>query len=91
MVQYKFQRASKSPQDRPMTAPFAFRPLQGGLQDLPSRLFASGGLLRPQDGSKLAQEGLKKAQQGPNAAPAAPKSAPRAPKEGTKRRPRGLK
>ena len=48
---------------------------------LPSRLFASDGLLRPQEGSKMAQEGGPKRgprlpQDGPKSAQERPKSAP---------------
>ena len=85
------QHASKRLQHRPKTASSGQGASQGGpreaniLQthmekqyDLPPRLFASDGLLRPQDGSKMAQEG-------PKAGPRAPKSAPRSPQEGPKR------
>ena len=48
---------------------------------LPSRLFASDGLLRPQDGPKMAQESPKRGprgpQDGPKSAQERSKSAPR--------------
>ena len=61
---------------------------------LPSHLFASDGLLRPQDGSKMAQEGPKRGpggpQDGPKSAQERPKSAPRGPQEASFRAPRGV-
>ena len=53
---------------------------------LPPGLFASDGLPRPQDGSKMAQRAPRGAQESPKTAPGAPKSAPRAPKEDPKTR-----
>ena len=48
---------------------------------LPSRLFASDGLLRPQDGSKMVQDGpkrvLREAQDGPKNAQERAKRGPR--------------
>ena len=49
---------------------------------LPSGLFASDGLPRPQDGSTMAQESSKRCPRGPQDGP---KSAPRSPQEGPKR------
>ena len=60
---------------------------------LPSRLFASDGLLRPQDGSKMAQEGPKRsprgAQEGPKSAQERPKSALRGPQKAHLKAPTG--
>ena len=61
---------------------------------LPSRLFAFDGLLRPQDGPKMAQEspktGPREAQDGPKSAQERPKSGPRGPQEATFRAPTGV-
>ena len=50
---------------------------------LPSRFFASDGLLRPQDGPKMAQDGPKRGPRGPQDCPKSAqersKSAPRGP------------
>ena len=88
MAQDSLRHASKRLQDGSKTVSSALRALQGPPQEakmapkpkenqcfLPSRLFASDGLLRPQDGSKMAQEG--------------PKRGPRGPQERPKRAPRG--
>ena len=100
------RRCSKRPQDRPKTAPRGKIASQGGLQDakilqkpkgnqcfLPSRLFASDGHPRPQDGSKKAQEGPKRGprepQDGPKSAQERSKSGPRAPQEAILEAPEG--
>ena len=72
MVQDSPRYASKRPQDRSKTVSSALRALQGPPQEakilpkpkenqcfLPSRFFASDGLLRPQDGPKMAQDRLR--------------------------------
>ena len=60
---------------------------------LPSRLFASDGLFRLQDGSKMAQEDPKRGpggpQDGPQSAPNFPKGGPRVPQEAQFRAPTG--
>ena len=60
---------------------------------LPSRLFAFNGLLKPQDGPKMAQEspktGPREAQDGPKSAQDRPKNGPRGPQEATFRAPTG--
>ena len=60
---------------------------------LHSRRFASDGLLRPQDGSKMAQEGPKRGPGGPQDRPKSaqdrPKSGPRGPQEAHFRVPTG--
>ena len=92
------RRASKRPQDGPKTVSRALRALQGlpppargqtgsktwGNQCLlRSCFFASDGLLRPQDGPKMAQERPKRGprgpQDGPKSAQERPKTAPRRP------------
>ena len=92
--------AYKRLQDRPKTAPSGHGASQGRPQEakiapqptenqcfLPSRLFASDGLLRPQDGPKMAQESPKRspreAQDGPKSAQERPKSGPRGAQEAT--------
>ena len=56
-------------------------------------LFAFNGLLKPQDGPKMAQEspktGQREAQDGPKSAQERPKSAPRGPQEAMFRVPTG--
>ena len=106
MVQDSYQHASKSSRDRLRTAPSALRVLQGSTQEakilqipcvvrcfLHCRPFASDGLLRPQDGSKMAQEGPKRgprgAQEGPKSAQERPKRAPRGPQEAHLKAPTG--
>ena len=60
---------------------------------LPSRRFAPDGLLKPQDGSKMAQEGPKmgpgRRQDGPKSAQDRPRSGPRVPQEAHFRVPTG--
>ena len=60
---------------------------------LPSRLFASDGLPRPQDGSKISQESSKRGpgglQDSPKSAQERPKSVPRGPQEAIFRAPDG--
>ena len=98
IAQDSSQHASKRLQDRPKTALSGQGASQGGPREAkifqppnenqcfwPSRLFASDGLLRPQDGSKMGQEGPKRGprgpQDGPKSAQERPKSAPRGPQE----------
>ena len=96
MTQDSSQQAYKRLQDRPKTAPRGHGASQGGPREakilqkpkdkqcfLPSRLFASDGLLRPQDAPKMTQESPKT---GPKEAQDGPKSALRAVQEGPKRR-----
>ena len=74
MTQDSSHHASKRPQDRLKTASSGQGASQGGPREAnifqkpkenqcvwASPLFASDGLLRPQDGSKMAQEGPKSA------------------------------
>ena len=60
---------------------------------VPSRFFASDGLLKPQYGSKVAQDGPKRgpkeAQDGPKSVQERPKTAPRRPQDAIFRAPRG--
>eukprot|EP00959_Pyramimonas_sp_CCMP1952_P436375 9137801-Pyramimonas_sp.AAC.2 len=94
MAQDVVQDASKKSRDRPKTATSVHGVSQGDPQEaqflptstgnhqciLPSRLFASDGLLRPQDGSKIAQDG-------PNGSPSLPDDGPRSAQERHKRAP----
>ena len=106
MAQDSLRHASKRLQDGSKTVSSALRALQGPPQEakmapkpkenqcfLPSRLFASDGLLRPQDGPMMAQEGPKRgpreAQDGPKSVQQRPKSGPRGPQEATFRAPTG--
>ena len=104
MAQYSSQHAYKRLQDRPKTASSCQGASQGGpreakiLQNLikenqcvwPSRLFASDGLLRPQDGSKIAQEGPKRAPRGPQESPKRAQEASTLSPTGSTMAPRGL-
>ena len=94
MAQYILRHTSMRPQGCPKTDPSAFRAFNGTLQDAKirqkpgenqcvkhSRLFASDGLWKPQDGPREPKEGPKKAQEGPKIAQEAPKSAPRRPQD----------
>ena len=86
--------------------PFLIEGLQGPPQEakilqkpkenqcfLPSRFFASDGLLRPQDGPKMAQDSPKRGprgpQDGPKSAQERSKSGPRGPQDGIFEPPRG--
>ena len=99
MAQDSSQHASKRLQDRLKTASRGQGASQGGPREAkilqtpkenqcfwPSRLFASDGLLRPQDGSKMAQEGPKRGPRGPQEGL---KSGPRGPQDWPKSAPRG--
>ena len=107
MAQDSLRHTSKRPQDGPKTVSSALRALQGPPQEakmapkpkenqcfLPSRLFASDGLLRPQDGPKMAQESPKRGprgpQDGPKSAQERSKSGPRGPHDGIFEPPRGV-
>ena len=86
MAQDSSQHASKRLQHRPNadSSDQGASPsqLKGNQCALPSRLFASDGLLGPQDGSKIPQEG-------PRRGPGWPQECPKAPQERPKRGPRG--
>ena len=73
MGQDSLRHTSKRPQDSPKTDPSALRALHGALQDAKtlqtprgnqgfwhSRLFASDGLWKPQDGPTIAQKSTKR-------------------------------
>ena len=97
MAQDSLRHTSKRPQDIPKMGPRALRALHGALQDAKtlqkpkenpcfwhSRLFASDGLWKPQDGPKMAQksprgarEGRRRLQDRPRGAQERSKTAPR--------------
>ena len=106
MTQDSSQHAYKRLQDRPKTAPSGHGASQGRPREdkilqkpmqnqcfWPSRLFAFNGLLRPQDGPKMAQEspktGPREAQDGSKSVQERPKSGPSGPPEATFRAPTG--
>ena len=93
MPQDGSQDAPRGPKNSPRRLKVAKEPEEAKILPKPkevtcvllSRLFASGGNSRPQDGSKMAQEGPKRGprepQDGPKSAQERSKSAPRARQE----------
>ena len=80
----------KEPHNEALERPKSFKIIGKNTCFLPSRLFVSDGLFKPQVGSKMAQDGPKS---GPGWAPRRPqerpKSAPRGAQEAIFRAPRG--
>ena len=84
---------AKEPPKEALERPKSFKNLEKTNVFLHSRFFASDGLLKPRDGSKMAQNGPKRgpkeAQDGPKSAQERPKTAPRGPQEAIFRAPMG--